>query len=107
MDGGSHALVLVEKAENPHEHGVRRQIVEHRKTPPVGTAADRLGLASPEKRQRVVEDMPYAIEAPCVVAVATAVNDRTHLTSALDPAQLAGDAVRQPARPAELRADAR
>src|SRR6266571_4082942 len=77
-------------------------MVEHRKAPSLGAAEDGLDLRCREKGQRVVEDMPDAIEAPCIVQVATIVDDRAHLLLALYPAQLAGDSVGQETRPAEV-----
>src|SRR5438045_2319701 len=90
LDRRSDALVLVEKTENPYQHRIGGQIVEHRKALPRGGGTNGLDFGSPEKGKRVVEDMPDAIEAGCIVAVATVVNDCADLLSALCPAQRAG-----------------
>ena len=102
LNGRSDTLVFVEKAKNPDQDRVGWQLGEHRKAAPRGAAADGLGLGSPEKGQRVVENLLDAIEVPCVVEISTVVNDRAHLLLALCPAQLAGYSVGQETRSAEV-----
>ncbi len=106
LNGRPDPLVFVEKAKNPDQHGVGRQIVEHRKSLARGAAADGIDLGRPEKGQRVVEDMPDAIEAVCVVEVPTVVNDRADLLLALCATQLAGYSDGQETRPMKIRLQA-
>ena len=103
LNGGSDAFVFVDETENPDQHGVVRQRVEHRKLAARGAAAQRLDLVQRQIRERVIEDLPDAVQVSDIVAIAPVVDDRADLLVSLDPPELPRDAVRQQMRPAEAR----
>ncbi len=94
LNGRAKTLVLIQKSENPDQYGIRRQAFEHREAVARGAGADRFDIASPQKRQRVIEDVVEAVKVFGVVQVASIVDDRADLFVSLQPSQVTGNALR-------------
>ena len=95
LNGGSDAFVFVDETENPDQHRVGRQRVEHRKLAARGAAAQRLDLVQRQIGERVIEHVSDAVEVADIVAITPVMDDRADLLVALNPPELPRDAVRQ------------